>query len=1226
MVMVQQVPFIDREDELASIEAAIEDWGARRVLCISGPGGIGKTRLMQEVRRRYSAPAPAVATTEKKQATVAIVHEFTASEWSEQFIAGTRDMAAELGVALLETDAGFDLDKMAAELEEVIQQSPDVIVIRLGSSEKLRPGIERAIAQGVKVLVFDNYLQRLDGLTARVALDDYEGTQLSLELLAKDINFQGKVAAVWTEGAVVQEKRKRILDSVLMKYPDIELVAQYGVMGEDMADEIYRETKRVLVEHPDLRAIWVTWDEFTRGVVRALTEEERTDVSVYSFDSCISDIETMLQPDNPLAATVTANPEEIGRIIVRLATLAAYGAGIDRHVSLPRLLITRGSLLGAVVNGRLDKDSHPLWDESDIAWTPWLESLQSGSLEEMRSLVVTDILDFDNLALHSPQNLGRRIAEMLGEEAFEPYLQALLDLRKMEAGGVSLDRLTKEQRAVDQVFVDCFNKLASRQRVVLALDTTEKLEGTSIWEYILGLAVRLKNVVMLVAGREARSVWETLRPTLGSDVGRIELPPFEPEASETYIQQKQELLHITLEPDLVQKLLLLAGGRPILIDLAVEWRAREIPLEWLVSKSLEELESLSDEEMDERRHEFEQQLVDHIAETRRPIDWLILKMSRVYPLDVDMIVELLKLRREDAESLFDDAQTYAFVKSLPDGSICLHDEMRRMVVDYVWPKVDPESDRRREDSRSAATYFEREIAGLRAQIAEFEAAAAATGGEPDSRAQLRAFMERESLERELRALQQQWLYHTLLVEPSDGVDVFAAIFDEATKAYRFAFRGAVIEEVQKVLDQLTGDQLYKVNIRRAKYLLDQGQYEEGKALLERMERGEGLEPAQRVDMHIQSGNLEVRLGDLGAGRAHFEEAVRISREHGLGEWLTRSLNALGWGHRLMGHFAIALQHYEEALELSVTLDDRQREAWVLNNMAYALAHLGNYSTALNLCEQALELWHEIDFDRGLGALHEVYGEIYVLSERFDRAIDHYRDALDIFEPSDDREWLSRVYAGYGLAYRLSGDLDSAERILNQALEIGLEKDKALILHRLAHVHLERGQVDEAERLYRESYALCDTSLEADLQLNNLSDLAAIAVRKGQYERLGEFDAKFSDYKRRWPDVNFPRAEGTLLKNLGDMALSAAPDDVESAWGYYGQAFPLLALYGDLRPYSAQVQLGELNNLLITRRVPAETVKQLGARLSALWQQEGLVGEHPDALRFFWRWKEGQYYG
>ncbi len=52
--MPEQMPFIGREKELIRIEQLVKDWGTRRVLCIHGEGGVGKTRLLQEIRKQHT--------------------------------------------------------------------------------------------------------------------------------------------------------------------------------------------------------------------------------------------------------------------------------------------------------------------------------------------------------------------------------------------------------------------------------------------------------------------------------------------------------------------------------------------------------------------------------------------------------------------------------------------------------------------------------------------------------------------------------------------------------------------------------------------------------------------------------------------------------------------------------------------------------------------------------------------------------------------------------------------------------------------------------------------------------------------------------------------------------------------------------------------------------------------------------------------------------------------
>lgn len=305
-------------------------------------------------------------------------------------------------------------------------------------------------------------------------------------------------------------------------------------------------------------------------------------------------------------------------------------------------------------------------------------------------LITTDIIDFDDRTFHIMQNVGRRIAQMLDESKFEPYLRSLLDRLKMQEAGVSTEQLAQASLAIDQAFADCFNKISEQQRIVLFMDTTDAIEGTAVRDYVAGIGEQVKNGVLLIAGRNARSIGEFMQAKLGEKVQIIDLKPLQEKASESYLQQKQKLLHISLEPELSQKLLFLAGGRPIMIDLAVDLLSQEIPLEWLAESSLEEIESLSEQQIQVRRQEFERRLVHHIADTRRLMDWLILVMSRVYPLVPEMIGKLLSISEDEATSLFQDAQNYVFVKQLPDGRISLHDEMRRMINAYVWPEVDPD--------------------------------------------------------------------------------------------------------------------------------------------------------------------------------------------------------------------------------------------------------------------------------------------------------------------------------------------------------------------------------------------------------------------------------------------------------------------------------------------------------------------------------------------------------
>ena len=104
-------------------------------------------------------------------------------------------------------------------------------------------------------------------------------------------------------------------------------------------------------------------------------------------------------------------------------------------------------------------------------------------VEVNKHLLITDIIDFDDYTYHISQNIGRRIAQMTDEAMFEPYIRGLADYRRMEEIGISPERLTEELKRIDQVFVECFSNVTTERRVILLLDTTDKLEGTEVWDY-----------------------------------------------------------------------------------------------------------------------------------------------------------------------------------------------------------------------------------------------------------------------------------------------------------------------------------------------------------------------------------------------------------------------------------------------------------------------------------------------------------------------------------------------------------------------------------------------------------------------------------------------------------------------------------------------------------------------------------------------------------------------
>ncbi len=740
---------------------------------------------------------------------------------------------------------------------------------------------------------------------------------------------------------------------------------------------------------------------------------------------------------------------------------------------------------------------------------------------EQIHLSITDIIDFDDRTCHVAENLGIRIGHMLDEKIFASFLRDMQDYRKMEMARVSEGRLTQGFVEGTQSFIECFNKLSDQKRVLLLFDTIEKFEETDYWEYLLDVFSQVKNSLIFMVGRNARNVGKLLQAQLSEDsVYIIDLQPLNEKAGEEYLQKKQELLHIELESELAQKLLLLSGGRPILIDLVAEWRARGISLNWLIKSSLEEMMSLPENEMENRQQEFERQLVLHIAKIDSQMDWLILLMSRVYPLDIEMMIATLRdISKEQAKKLFEEAKTYVFVKFLPDGRITLHDEMRRMIEDHVWPELDPEGHRRRHDSSLAAEYLKRKIQTHLKEIATLETHEKIAQEKDDLQAAYNAFLKQVDLEQEIWVLKQRHLRHTLLVDIDKGVKTFADAFDEATRSRQLNFREMLFITMREYANLLSSKQLYELNTRRVKNWLYKGHYSEAQRVITDILVEGNISPEQQVDMLILRANTEIRLGHVNKGISDFEKAVEISKANNLSLWHIKSLNGLGWAHLITGKVESATQHLREARHLYWDIIDRRRKkelqddyGWISNNFAFVLS--GNNKTrqtAISITRSTIEHWKSIGNDIGLGAGYLVLGIAYYRSAFFKEALETFQKALGIFEPLEFNDWLGQIYSWRGVVYEEMKKLDLAKRDLEKSLEIGSLNRKAMTLNRLGRVHMSQGKWDLAEENMKQSLESAQQIPDFLYWLASLGRLTTIAAVKGEYQRLDEFNQMLQDY-------------------------------------------------------------------------------------------------------------------
>lgn len=173
---------------------------------------------------------------------------FANSSVSNSWRVTMRDMLMEeadnLGVEIIETDAGDDADTLNSNIETMLQEDLDAILITPVDASQNNPGIETAYDAGIPVIIFDR-LCTTDKYTHFIGWPDSVNgaacAQMVVDALTeKNGEPKGNIVALDSmAGSGTDVGQKEGQDSVFSKYPDIKIIdRQYTDFDETKGKEI----------------------------------------------------------------------------------------------------------------------------------------------------------------------------------------------------------------------------------------------------------------------------------------------------------------------------------------------------------------------------------------------------------------------------------------------------------------------------------------------------------------------------------------------------------------------------------------------------------------------------------------------------------------------------------------------------------------------------------------------------------------------------------------------------------------------------------------------------------------------------------------------------------------------------------------------------------------------------------------------------------------------------
>ncbi|MFG6103807.1 tetratricopeptide repeat protein [Leptothoe sp. EHU-05/26/07-4] len=687
-------------------------------------------------------------------------------------------------------------------------------------------------------------------------------------------------------------------------------------------------------------------------------------------------------------------------------------------------------------------------------------------------------------------------------------------------------------------FLDCYNTLDT-ERIILLFDTIE-LANQAVQRFFREMLPQLGpqqqrkfKPLVITAGRKPLTDY-----CQHPQISPLKLQGLSPKEIRHYFDrsfQTQSAPEITQE--FIDRITKLSQGAPILVALTIDWlNYGSLP---------EELNADSPEE-------FKQMMIELISELRNPEDQTILAMAQLKRrFDAGLLVEILGESLENASALIKSVSKFSFVKSHYNTngehqSCLLHDEMQRLVYDYIWQPCDPDNRLRREWSAKAVEYYNHLIAAEKNQVFK-------------------------------QSLQLEQLYYALYADKDQGLDRWRSLLKQANIN---GFKEALNEEVQQFKGQLNNQEKQELALAWATLAYDKGQYQEARQGFEdifEQPLSKVIQSQVRPNLvftyaHLNNFAVALEIGqqslDWFRSELNFSQCTHWEKQQLLQDF-GKTLNAMGWTHRRREEFDQAIDYYKQSLDKlkDIPTADLDR-ASTKTNLAYLFHAKGKNREAIAHSKSALKIAKRSGNSKQLGLTHNVLGIIAANSLQEHKATLHFKAAFEHFSEIDYDRGLAMVNIAHGRLSRQSGwnkvkpnranattvqaDYEKAMTMFDQAIEYCQQKYEKLLIeayNEKGTLLREQGKFLDALGYYQKSQVIAEKLNDLVWQIDNLQDTGVALYLQGDLEQAKtiSIQAKQLAEKKKSPHL-MGRVQRTLSNILFDQG--KYPQSLEMALQSY----------------------------------------------------------------------------
>jgi ribose transport system substrate-binding protein len=212
----------------------------------------------------------------------------TSDEVTAAVTKGAEDAFSNLGIKVVAvTNADYQADRQSDQLRTVSAQKPSCILSLPVDPTSTAAAYRAAAANGSKLVFEDN---APDGFTKAgqqyvtvQSSDLFQMGKHTADALAAAIDDSGDIGYIYHDADfyVTNQRDEAFKKTIEENYPNIHIVAQQGISDPSQAEA---QASAMLTQHPNLKAIYVTFGEVAEGVLSALRNSGNNDTKIVTMD------------------------------------------------------------------------------------------------------------------------------------------------------------------------------------------------------------------------------------------------------------------------------------------------------------------------------------------------------------------------------------------------------------------------------------------------------------------------------------------------------------------------------------------------------------------------------------------------------------------------------------------------------------------------------------------------------------------------------------------------------------------------------------------------------------------------------------------------------------------------------------------------------------------------------------------------------------------------------